>query len=207
MKKRILAAIALVAFIVVLVMTVVIIGKNPVKKVEEPTAPAATDVPALPDETTEDDALVSGDEEAPLYTLVGAISGITQESFLIEDAAFGQVQANISDDTVFGGLQLAELTEGMTISVIFNGQMSRSIPAQVSALAVDAHVFTGTVAELLEDGEVLIRLDTADEDVRMTLPEGAEIPAVGAKITCYTNGVQTMSIPPLMNALAFTIEK
>lgn len=207
MKKRILAAIALVAFVVVLVMTVVVIGSNLFQKVEGAATPAATDVPAIPDETDEDAALVSGDEEAPLYTLVGAISGITQESFLIEDAAFGQVQVNISDDTVFGGLPFAELTEGMTVSILFNGQMSRSIPAQVSALGVEAHVFTGTVAELREDGEVLIRLDTADEDVRMTLPEGAETPAVGARITCYTNGVQTMSLPPLMNALAVVIEK
>ena len=63
--------------------------------------------------------------------------------------------------------------------------------ATVDADGVVKGVKEGRVTITGENGEVIL-----------TLPEGADAPAVGEAITAYTTGVSTMSIPPQMNAVA-----
>ena len=100
--------------------------------------------------------------------------------------------------------------------------MTRSIPPQVTALAVDVCVLKGKVAEILEDGRVLIdrtgvmeqqvdshlkedgtvetEVTLTPEQVILSLPEGVEL-KVGDSAVFYTTGIATMSLPAQMNAI------
>ena len=164
----------------------------------------------------QDDAEAADENE--VYYLTGQITEITDEYIILEGTEQGTVQVNLFDDTVFGGKLPDEL-----LVVIYDGKMTRSIPPQVTALAVDVCVLEGKVAEILEDGRVLIdRTDVMEqhadsqlkengtveteatyttEQVILSLPEGVEL-KVGDSAVFYTTGIATMSLPAQMNAIA-----
>ena len=169
----------------------------------------------------QDDAEVVDENE--VYYLTGQITEITDEYIILEGTEQGTVQVNLFDDTVFGGKLPDELLVGEYAQVIYDGKMTRSIPPQVTALAVDGCVLEGKVAEILEDGRVLIdRTDVMEqhadsqlkengtveteatyttEHVILSLPEGVEL-KVGDSAVFYTTGIATMSLPAQMNAIA-----
>lgn len=101
-----------------------------------------------------DDAEAADENE--VYYLTGQITEITDEYIILEGTEQGTVQVNLFDDTAFGGKFPDELVVGEYAQVIYDGKMTRSIPPQVTALAVDVCVLEGKVAEILEDGRVLI---------------------------------------------------
>ena len=78
--------------------------------------------------------------------------------------------------------------------------MTRSLPAQITALKIGVYEVKGTVTAS-EEGRVTIDQGEAGEVV-LTLPESAPEIAVGDAITAYTTGISTMSLPPQMNAIA-----
>lgn len=169
----------------------------------------------------QDDAEVV--DESEVYYLTGQITEIADDYIILEGTEQGTVQVNLFDDTVFGGKFPDELAVGEYAQVLYDGKMTRSIPPQVTALAVDVSVLEGKVAEILEDGRVLIdRTDVMEqqvdsqmkedgtvdtevtrtpEQVILSLPEGVEL-KVGDSAVFYTTGVATMSLPAQMNAIA-----
>lgn len=169
----------------------------------------------------QDDAEVADENE--VYYLTGQITEIADDYIILEGTEQGTVQANLFDDTAFGGKFPDELVVGEYAQVIYDGKMTRSIPPQVTALSVDVCVLKGKVAEILEDGRVLIdRTDVMEqqvdsqmkedgtvdtevtrtpEQVILSLPEGVEL-KVGDSAVFYTTGIATMSLPAQMNAIA-----
>ena len=147
----------------------------------------------------QDDAEVVDENE--VYDLTGQITEIADDYIILEGTEQGTVQVNLFDDTVFGGKLPDELAVGEYAQVIYDGKMTRSIPPQVTALAVDVCVLEGKVAEILEDGRVLIDRTDVMEQVILSLPEGVEL-KVGDSAVFYTTGIATMSLPAQMNAIA-----
>lgn len=145
-----------------------------------------------------DDAEVGDMNE--VYMLSGQITEITDEYVLIEGTEQGTIQANLLDDTVFDGLTREELAVGQYAQILYDGKMTRSIPAQIAALAVDVYAMEGTVTEIQEDGRVLIDRTDVAQQVIVSLPEGVEL-SVGDSAVFYTTGVSTMSLPAQMNAI------
>lgn len=150
-------------------------------------------------ETTETTETEDGAEE--IDTLCGRITEINDEYLILEGTQQGTVQVNIFDDTLYNGsLQQGELAVGQYAEVIYDGKMTRSIPAQIAALAINVYPLTGTVDAVEEDGRVLVTPADGGEQVVLSLPDGVTMEA-GETATFYTNGMATMSIPAQMNAI------
>lgn len=150
---------------------------------------------ALREETETED----GAEE--IDTLCGQITEINDEYLILEGTQQGTVQVNIFDDTLYNGsLQQGELAIGQYAEVIYDGKMTRSIPAQIAALAINVYPLKGTVDAVEEDGRVLVTPADGGEQVVLSLPDGVTMEA-GETATFYTNGMATMSIPAQMNAI------
>lgn len=150
---------------------------------------------ALREETETED----GAEE--IDTLCGQITEINDEYLILEGTQQGTVQVNIFDDTLYNGsLQQGELAVGQYAEVIYDGKMTRSIPAQIAALAINVYPLKGTVDAVEEDGRVLVTPADGSEQVVLSLPDGVTMEA-GETATFYTNGMATMSIPEQMNAI------
>lgn len=150
-------------------------------------------------ETTETTETEDGAEE--IDTLCGQITEINDEYLILEGTQQGTVQVNIFDDTLYNGsLQQGELAVGQYAEVIYDGKMTRSIPAQIAALAINVYPLKGTVDAVEEDGRVLVTPADGSEQVVLSLPDGVTMEA-GETATFYTNGMATMSIPAQMNAI------
>ena len=150
-------------------------------------------------ETTETTETEDGAEE--IDTLCGQITEINDEYLILEGTQQGTVQVNIFDDTLYNGsLQQGELAAGQYAEVIYGGKMTRSIPAQIAALAINVYPLKGTVDAVEEDGRVLVTPADGGEQVVLSLPDGVTMEA-GETATFYTNGMATMSIPAQMNAI------
>ena len=150
-------------------------------------------------ETTETTETEDGAEE--IDTLCGQITEINDEYLILEGTQQGTVQVNIFDDTLYNGsLQQGELAVGQYAEVIYDGKMTRSIPAQIAALAINVYPLKGTVDAVEEDGRVLVTPADGGEQVVLSLPDGVTMEA-GETATFYTNGMATMSIPAHMKAI------
>lgn len=150
-------------------------------------------------ETTETTETEDGAEE--IDALCGQITEINDEYLILEGTQQGTVQVNIFDDTIYNGsLQQGELAVGQYAEVIYDGKMTRSIPAQIAALAINVYPLKGTVDAVEEDGRVLVTPADGGEQVVLSLPDGVTMEA-GETATFYTNGMATMSIPAQMNAI------
>ena len=150
-------------------------------------------------EETETTETEDGAEE--IDTLCGQITEINDEYLILEGTQQGTVQVNIFDDTLYNGsLQQGELAVGQYAEVIYDGKMTRSIPAQIAALAINVYPLKGTVDAVEEDGRVLVTPADGSEQVVLSLPDGVTLEA-GETATFYTNGMATMSIPAQMNAI------
>lgn len=202
MKKwMILAA----AILVVLGIGFAVKGASDKKQGATPegTAVPETTTSAPNEETETANALreetENGAEE--IDTLCGQITEINDEYLILEGTQQGTVQVNIFDDTLYNGsLQQGELAVGQYAEVIYDGKMTRSIPAQIAALAINVYPLTGTVDAVEEDGRVLVTPADGGEQVVLSLPDGVTMEA-GETATFYTNGMATLSIPAQMNAI------
>ena len=164
---------------------------------------------AVPEATTEPeqaaDALTDEAETeegmAQVYMLHGQITEITDEYLTLEGTEQGKVQVNLLDDTLYdGAIQQSELAVGQYAEVLYDGKLTRSIPAQAAALAINVYPLAGTVEEVQEDGRVLVTPADGSAQVLLSLPDGVTVQA-GETATFYTTGVATMSIPAQMNAI------
>lgn len=90
------------------------------------------------------------------------------------------------------------LAVGQYVIVTYNGQMTRSLPPQVTAQTVRCFIATGIVSELTEESLMLSDEKLGDVLVMLsdTLPQVWE----GGQITVYFDGVMTASLPAQINA-------
>lgn len=113
-------------------------------------------------------------------------------SLMLETEEYGLVEAHFHPETLLEGAE--DLAVGDYVFITYNGIMSRSIPAQITAEKVTAYRFTGIVSQLQEDGFLLTTEDAGDVwvNAEAELLEGV---AAEAEITVYFDGVMTMSLP------------
>lgn len=160
----------------------------------------ATEAPQIAEDVAADAQETAAEEESfEIAELYGTVIEVTDSYVLLESAEFGKVQANLTDDTALEGVE--KLENGQVVRVIYDGKMTRSIPAQITAMLVGVYAVEGEVTEMA-DGRITVKRADTGEEVIISLPEGAQEIAVGDVVTAYTNGVSTMSLPPQMNAVA-----
>ena len=94
------------------------------------------------------------------------------------------------------------IAAGDYIHVTYNGMMTFSIPAQISAMKVGCYVHTGTISDL---GESSFILNTELEPiiVNATAEQLTDL-ADGMTVTVYSNGAMTMSLPAQIGAEMIT---
>lgn len=132
--------------------------------------------------------------------LEGLVTEIVDGGFVMNDADMGEVMLNTSEATITDGVLLeGELAVGQYVFVEYDGRLTFSLPPQAHADRVVSSVLTGSVAEVLEDGSILMNDDTFGE-VIVHLPEGQNHVYVGMPITVYYDGVMTLSLPGQANA-------
>ncbi len=139
------------------------------------------------------------EEAAEIVDISGEILEITPEYILIGNEMLGEVQVNLAEGTVIEGAY--ELEVGQTVVIMYNGMMTRSLPAQITAMHIGVYVVEGAVTAVEEEYVMIRREDTAEE-IMVALPENAPELMEGDRVIAYTNGAMTMSLPPQMNAIA-----
>ena len=199
MNKKIVMLLIAVAVIAAVVIAGVIVTNFDV--VESKTAEVAivTDEAAQTGEALDAQDELAGEEEMfEIAEIYGMITEITDEYVLIDAGQMGMIQANTSMDTLIEGVE--ELAVGQTAQIIYDGKMTRSLPAQITSLKIGVYPVMGTV-QAIEEGRATI-MQAEGGEVVLTLPESMPEIVVGDAITAYTTGVSTMSLPPQMNAIA-----
>jgi len=191
-KKIVMLLLAAVVVIALVIGAVFMVNKD-VAEVE------MTEVVTVTDEGAAQDDGESAEEMIEIVEVTGTITEITDEYVMIDAGEMGMIQANTSDDTLIEGVE--ELTVGQTAVILYDGKMTRSLPAQITALKIGVYEVKGTVKEIAENRVTITKTEGGDEVV-LTLPENAPEIAVGDAIIAYTTGVSTMSLPPQMNAIA-----
>ena len=157
-------------------------------------------------EETETTETEDGAEE--IDTLCGQITEINDEYLILEGTQQGTVQVNILDDTLYNGsLQQGELAVGQYAEVIYDGKMTRSIPAQVTAQQVFCYRVSGVVADAEADGFLLEEQDERGErmDELFVHLGDCTLPEIGARVTVYYNGVMAMSLPGQITASEISV--
>ena len=198
MKNKKIVLLIAIAVAVIVVIAGVFAMSGEVVETKTTEVVTVTDAP----QTGEDAATVAETEEEEHFEIVdvsGTITEITDDYVMIDAGEMGMIQANLSDDTLIEGVD--ELVVGQTAVILYDGKMTRSLPAQITALKIGVYEVKGTVTEVA-DGRVTITKTDGGDEVVLTLPEGAAEIAVGDTITAYTTGVATMSLPPQMNAIS-----
>lgn len=188
----------LIALVIIAVGVLAFAAVHAVKV--DPVTEAKSDVIAvIGSESAENQALEATEEEMiEIVEIMGTITEITDEYVMIDAGEMGMIQANTSIDTLIEGVE--ELAVGQAAVIFYDGKMTRSLPAQITALKIGVYEVKGTVTAV-EEGKVTIDQGEAGEAV-LTLPESAPEIAAGDVITAYTTGISTMSLPPQMNAIA-----
>lgn len=124
---------------------------------------------------------------------------IENEGILIENAEWGEVMVNISEETAIEATHA--IAVGDYVYVDYSGQMAYSLPPQISASRICMYRASGEIVEILaEENAVLLNTDMFGE-IRVNLPaewDGQEITA--EYMIAYFDGAMTMSIPPQIGA-------
>ncbi len=132
-------------------------------------------------------------EDTEAYTepvvIGGFVMSITDESILIK-AEDKDVEALLTPDTLLSG---SDIAIGDYVFIAYNGMMTRSLPAQITALSIGNYKLMGLVSDITEEGFTL----TFGEEVYtiVAAPEQLTGLADGLFITLYHTGMMTRSIP------------
>ena len=111
------------------------------------------------------EGLEEAEEIEEIFELHGEIIEMTDEYILISTPDMGDVQVNLSEDTVIEGVDALEI--GQTAVVMYNGMMTRSLPPQITALHIGVYAVSGVIAEVLEDRLVIVQDETGEEIILM----------------------------------------
>lgn len=150
--------------------------------------------------------------EAEIVELGGRITEIADGCIVIETLMHGMVQVNLGDDTLYDGADPDELAVGQYIQVMYDGKMTRSLPAQITAMSLGCNKLSGVVEELSEEG-FMLRVEIALEgeegaepqvftESYFVLADGAMMEGllVDMPVTVFHDGKMTRSIPAQVTA-------
>ena len=135
----------------------------------------------------------SAPEEENLLTpviLSGFVMDVQDEFLLVKTPDGLYVEALLTPDTLTEG---DEAAIGDFVHILYNGMMTRSLPAQITAERIGCYKVMGVVSELAEDGftltfgEEIYRINAAAEQLTFIQD--------GMFVTVYHEGLMTMSIP------------
>ena len=131
--------------------------------------------------------------ENMIYELSGALVEITEEGYLIDAGESGFFLVKSDAETAVDAS--GEIAVGDYISVIYDGIMSRSIPAQITADVIRMYSITGKIISAdPEVSGVLLETETHGE-VYAYLPE-PWLENTAETLKVYFDGAMTMSLPP-----------
>ena len=134
-----------------------------------------------------------------IYMLQGTILEVQEDGLLIMDEAQGEVLVLISDETVQETGY--ELGVGDYVYVDYNGQMTRSLPPQVTAGRIVSHKLEGDVVEVYAEENALLLYGSDGNEYRINLPEAWEGETFDAqRAIVYYDGAATLSLPPQVSA-------
>ena len=125
----------------------------------------------------------------------GEILSLGRDSFVLRDADGAHFQVNWEDTY--------SLSAGDTVCVQYDGQMTRSIPPQITGIAVEQVQQTETICGEIQSigaGFFLLLSDDAQE-IRVNFPEAASL-TPGQEVCVEFSGAMTRSIPPQIAAIA-----
>lgn len=146
-----------------------------------------------------------GEQAAEIFDLSGEVIELGEGFFVISAGQMGPVQVNTGDDTIFEGVTMEEIALGKYVQILYDGKMTRSLPAQIYALKVGMYAISGEV-KAVEEGAITLVRDEIGDEVIVYLPEGAPQMAVGSRVIAYTNGAMTMSLPAQTTALGIVVK-
>lgn len=131
-----------------------------------------------------------------LFTLQGEVIQVTQEGILMDTAEHGNVLVKWNEETIYEGE--TAYAPGDVIIVSYDGIMTRSIPAQITAQTISCHILEGLVSEVTEDSFLL-----SDEsgDTLVVFDQTVQAPEDGQTVRVYYNGVLALSYPGRVGAL------
>ncbi len=144
----------------------------------------------------EEESAIPSPEAEEIVLLEGFVMEVLDESILLQTRDGLYVEALLTPDTVLEGKEPAI---GDYVSVAYNGMMTRSIPAQITAIHIGNHMLMGLVSELTEDSFLL----TFGEEVYQVNADAALLEGIqdGMFVTVYHKGMMTMSLPAQVIAL------
>ena len=126
----------------------------------------------------------------------GFVMDVLDESILLKTRDGLYVEALLNEETFFDG---KDVVIGDYVQIDYSGMMSRSIPAQITAVVVRDHMLMGVVSELSENGFTL----TFGEEIYAVTADAALLEGIqdGMFVTVYFNGMMTRMIPAGVTAL------
>ena len=130
------------------------------------------------------------------YSISGTVSNLTENSFALTDENGMEIVVNF-DAERFVGVQ-----DTMQVTVWFDGMMTRSLPAQITAEHIRTMEMTGTIVEMTETGFLMV-----DESGIQTMVHLSDATAVFTELTVdaairvTTDGTATMSLPAQVTAI------
>ncbi len=134
-----------------------------------------------------------------LFDMAGTVTEITEEGIFITNAQGRPVQILTSEETIYEG---KDIEVGDFIHVTYDGQMTRSIPAQINALKIGCYAHTGVVSEITQE-QFTLTTDVETIIVNATAELLANL-TDGLTVTVYSNGAMTMSLPAQIGAELIT---
>ena len=119
--------------------------------------------------------------EPALETISGTVTEYVESEYMMLDTAeHGEIQVNLSAETPMetdGAIQTGDY-----VYVAFDGTMTMSLPAQISAKNVTMHKLKGDIVEV-KDGDALIRTSDGTE-VLVHLPDDWANAELDAAVDC-----------------------
>ena len=136
------------------------------------------------------------DALADVALIEGFVMEVLDESILILTRDGLYAEALLTEATVLEGKDIAV---GDYIEIVYNGMMTRSLPAQITADLIRNHMLMGLVSEMTETGFTL----TFGEEVYAVNAEASLLEGIqdGMFVTVYFNGMMTRMIPAGVTAL------
>lgn len=136
------------------------------------------------------------DELADFALIDGFVMEVLDESILVLTRDGLYVEALMTESTVLEGKEIAV---GDYVQIVYNGMMTRSLPAQITADLIRNHMLMGVVSELTEGGFTL----TFGEEVYAVNADASLLSGIqdGMFVTVYFNGMMTRMIPAGVTAM------
>ena len=136
------------------------------------------------------------EELAETALLQGFVMEVMDESILVLTRDGLYAEALLTANTTTEG---KDITVGDFIEIVYNGMMTRSLPAQITADHIRNHMLMGVVSEMTETGFTL----TFGEEIYAVNADASLLEGIqdGMFVTVYHNGMMTRMIPAGVTAL------